>query len=171
MSRVCTVCSHPDRAAIDAALVVGTPYRSIAKQFGASPQAVLRHKQDHVPERLAQAHQAGEVADADNLLRQVRGLQAKAVAILLRAERDGDLRTALAAIREARGCLELLAKLLGELDERPVVNLVVAPEWVMFRTVLIQALAPFPDARAAAAKALLAAERNGNGGNTHAAPH
>ena len=37
-------------------------------------------------------------------------------AILARAERSGDLRTAFSAIREARGNLELLAELLGRLN-------------------------------------------------------
>ena len=62
------------------------------------------------------------------MLRQVRALQSKTLSILLQAEGAGDLRTALAAIREARGNVELLAKLSGELDERPVVNLDLSPE-------------------------------------------
>jgi len=44
------------------------------------------------------------------------------------------LRTALSGIREARGNVELLAKLRGELDERPVVNILVAPQWIALRT-------------------------------------
>ena len=53
------------------------------------------------------------------------------------------------AIREARGNLKLLAKLLGELDERPVVNLNVFPEWLELRAVIVGALEPHPDARGA----------------------
>jgi hypothetical protein len=71
-----------------------------------------------------------EVAQADDLLVQVRDLQAHALDILERAEEVGELRTALAAISQARGNLELLGKLAGELDERPVVNLNVSPEWL-----------------------------------------
>ena len=48
------------------------------------------------------------MAAADDLLGQVRALRSKAMSILLAAERQGDLRTALAGIREARACLELL---------------------------------------------------------------
>jgi hypothetical protein len=43
-------------------------------------------------------------------------LQNRALSILDRADESGDLRTALSAIREARSNLELLAKLLGELQ-------------------------------------------------------
>ena len=93
-------------------------------------------------------------ATADDLLAQVRSLQGRALAILDRAEKAGDLRTALGAIREARGNLELLAKLLGELNDAPQVNILVNPEWVSVRGVLLGALGPYPDARAAVAGAL-----------------
>jgi hypothetical protein len=93
---------------------------------------------------MAQA--AEEVAQADELLAEVRNLQSRAYGILDKAESAGDLRTALGAIREARGNLELLAKLLGELDERPVVNLTIAPEWLELRAIIVQALAPHPAA-------------------------
>jgi hypothetical protein len=33
--------------------------------------------------------------------------------------------------------LELLGKLAGELDERPVVNLNVSPEWLELRAVIV----------------------------------
>ena len=74
------------------------------------------------------------MAQADDLLDQVRHLQAHALDILERAEKAGDLRTALAAISQARGNLELLGKLAGELDERPVVNLNVSPEWLELKS-------------------------------------
>lgn len=122
MARTCTVCSHAERAAIDRALVAGGPYRGIAQQFGASPDAVLRHKAEHIPERLAAAKGAEDVAAADDLLGLVRVLRGHAMDILL-ASKDGELpdyRTALAAIREVRGCIELFVKVreAQELEER-----------------------------------------------------
>jgi hypothetical protein len=121
---------------------------------------VRRHKGNHLPAKLAKAHEAEEVAHADDLLRQVRALQSKTLSILLRAEGAGDLRTALSAVREARSNLELLAKLSGELDERPVVNLNVSPEWLELRTVIVGALEPYSDARGAVLRAI---EGPGNG--------
>ncbi|MCI0865579.1 MAG: hypothetical protein J4N89_03465, partial [Chloroflexi bacterium] len=50
---------------------------------------------------------------------QVRSLQGKALAILTKAEAAGDLRGALGAIRETRGTLDLLAKLLGMMNNKP----------------------------------------------------
>jgi hypothetical protein len=110
MPRRCTVCDHPERHSIDEALVTGAPYRSVAKRFELSESAVYRHKTEHLPAHLSKAREAEEVAQADDLLEQVRNLQAHALNILERAEKAGDLRTALAAISQARGNLELLGQ-------------------------------------------------------------
>ena len=161
MPRSCTICEHPDREAIDRSLVGDSSNLSVSSLFGVSESAVRRHKANHLPAKLVMAQAAEEVAQADDLLQQVRDLQGRAFAILGKAEAAGDLRTALGAIREARGNLELLAKLLGELDERPVVNLDVSPEWLELRTVIVAALEPYSDARGAVLRAL---DRAGNGG-------
>jgi hypothetical protein len=100
------------------------------------------------------AREVEEVAQADDLLDQVRNLQAHALDILERAEKAGDLRTALAAISQARGNLELMGKLAGKLDERPVVNLHVSPEWLELRAVIIGALEPHPAAHRGVLRAL-----------------
>jgi len=154
MPRVCTICTHPEREAINAALVTGEPYRVIAQRYAASPDAVYRHKIDHLPAKLAQAEAAKETALADDLLGQVKALRNKAISILGKAEAAGDLRTALLGIREARACVELLLEVEGELHRQPVVNVLIAPEWLQLRTVILQTLAPFPDARAALARTL-----------------
>ncbi len=158
--RRCTVCDHQERHGIDEALVSGTPYRSVAKRFGLSESAVYRHKSEHLPAHLLKAKEVEEAARADDLLEQVRHLQAHALDILERAEKAGDLRTALAAISQARGNLELLGKLAGELDERPQVNLTVSSEWLELRAVIVGALEPHPAAHRAVLRAL---ESEGNG--------
>ena len=158
MPRRCTVCDHPERHSIDEALVSGAPYRSVAKRFELSESAVYRHKVEHLPAHLLKAREVEEAARADDLLEQVRHLQTHALDILERAEKSGDLRTALAAISQARGNLELLTKLLGELDERPVVNVVLSAEWMAIRASILEALYPFPAAGAAVAESLLELE-------------
>jgi hypothetical protein len=154
MPRRCTVCDYPERHSIDEALVTGAPYRSVAKRFRLSESAVYRHKTEHLPTHLLKAREVEEVAQADDLLEQVRNLQTHALDILGRAEKAGDLRTALAAISQARGNLELLGKLAGELDERPVVNLNFSPEWLELRAVIVGALEPHPAAHRAVLRAL-----------------
>jgi hypothetical protein len=155
MPRSCTVCTHPERAEVDQALVAGVSAAEIAGRYRTiRERAIRRHRSNHLPERLAKAHEAEEVAQADELLKQVRDLQVRALDILDKAEEAGELRTALSAIREARGNLELLAKLLGELDERPVTNVLVSAEWVTVRTAMMEALDRYPEARVAVAERL-----------------
>jgi hypothetical protein len=154
--RPCSVCTHDRRPDIDRALVAGAESApQIAAKYRVSPDAVLRHK-GHIPRRLVTAQDAQDVARADDLLGQVRTLQERALGLLDKAEEAGDYRTALAGIGQARACLELLAKLLGELDQRPVVNLTLSAEWISVRAVLLGALAPYPDARTAVAARLSA---------------
>ena len=158
MPRVCTVCQHVERAAIDEALVRGVAYRVIARQFDLGKDALGRHHAEHLPALLLKGQAAAEMSQADRLLADVRGLRETAYRLLLAAEAAGDLKTALLGVREARGCLELLAKLSGELDERPQLNLVITPEWHRVRAALLAALGPYPEARAAVATRLMALE-------------
>ena len=107
-----------------------------------------------LPASLVAARQAKEIASADDLLANVCKLQRRAQRILRKAESAGDHRTALAAIREVRSTIELLAKLLGELREGTNVNILITPEYQRLRGNVIEALEPYPDARLAVASAL-----------------
>ena len=159
MPRSCTVCVHAKREEIDRALVEGVSAAEISGRYRTvGERAVRRHRSNHLPAKLVIAEKAAQVAEADDLLEQVGDLQRRALAILDKAEEVGELKTALSAIRETRGNLELLAKLLGELDERPVVNLNVSSEWLELRTVIVTALEPHPEAMSAVVGALEGAE-------------
>jgi hypothetical protein len=165
MSRVCTVCQHPAKAAIDQALINRTPLRDVAAQYQLTDSSVARHKASHLPRALTQAQEEHEAARADDLLGEARKVKDITMALLGRAVQAGDLRTALVAVREARGNLELIGKLLGELDDGPAVNIMVSAEWVAVRGTLLAALGAYPDARAAVAQQLLALEAsNGHRG-------
>ncbi len=126
MPRTCTVCLHPKRAEVDAALLAGTPYRVAASRYESSVGALQRHR-EHIAPALAIAKQAERVAAADSILDKVAGLEADARRIGAAAEADGDGRTALAAVRELTRIVELLARLRGELDARGSVTVQVAP--------------------------------------------
>jgi hypothetical protein len=68
---------------------------------------MYRHQQAHLPVTLLKARDAHQVAHADNLLAQLQSLQQKTLEILAMAEEKGDLRSALGALRELRGTVEL----------------------------------------------------------------
>lgn len=153
----CKLCARPDRAEIDKTLVEGlVSNRTLATNCGVSEAAVRRHRKNHIPVLLAKAEEAKEVARADDLLSQVQSLQVRTLSILNTAETQADLRTALAAIREARGNLELLGKLAGQLHDQEVkvAVLVQSPDWVALRAAILLALDPYPDARLAVVGAL-----------------
>lgn len=115
MPRTCTICSHGDKEAINKELVDGVSLRNIAKRFDTSAPSLFRHKQDHLPVALALAKEAGDIAQSDDLLSRLVDLQDKAVNILDKAEKAGDMRTALMAVREVRATMELVGKVTGEL--------------------------------------------------------
>jgi hypothetical protein len=78
--------------------------------------------------------------------------------ILHEARQAGNHDTALRAVDRVLRQIEFQARLLGELDERPQVNVLLAPEWVSIRAGLLTALGPYPEARAAVAQQLLTLE-------------
>jgi hypothetical protein len=160
VARRCTICEHPSREEINRALVGGASNRSAASLYDVSEAAMRRHRTNHLPAALAKAHEAEEIAQADDLLDQVRDIQARTLAIREAAEDARQHRTALSAIREARSNLELLAKLLGELDDRPQINVLVSTEWLELRAVIVGALESHPAALRAVVGAL---EGAGNG--------
>lgn len=154
MGRTCTVCTHAERPAIEQALVTGTAFRTIADRYGVSHQALIRHKTDHLPAAVVAAAGDEETRQALDVLQQLRTINGAALAVLrdARAAKDGEL--ALKAIDRIFRQIELQAKLLGELDERPTINVLVAPEWLALRGRLVVALAAFPEARVAVAEVL-----------------
>ena len=135
-------------------------YRTIADQFGLSKTALIRHKESHIPDALIKAQGAGEVAQGDNLLAQVKALQSEAQSILGEARAAGDLRTALQGIGKARECLELLIKVEGRLQDQQAVTVSVnmdifhSPEWVRVGRMLADVLRDYPDLRATVAAKL-----------------
>jgi len=149
--RSCTICTHPEREAIDEALVGGIAFPALVAEYRVSKDSLSRHKANHLPAKLVMAQAAEEVAQADDLLGQMRDLHARTLAVLEAAETSKQHRTALSAIREARSNLELLAKLLGELDDKPQVNVLISPT---VQTAIIAALESYPEARLAVADAL-----------------
>jgi hypothetical protein len=96
---------------------------------------VSRHR-EHIPEALAKAERAEEAAKADTLLGRVAELVDDAKRLQSKAEKAGDLRTAVSCVRELTRLVELMAKLTGELQPTgTVVNVGVA----------VQAGAPAPE--------------------------
>lgn len=116
MSRPCSICKHEKRQEIDAALVKREKYRTLTARFGPSKASLLRHR-GHLSTAIVKAAERREEKIGDNLLQRIRDLNARTLALLDAAERDGEGRAALAAIREVRENTALEMKLLSELPQ------------------------------------------------------
>ena len=154
MPRSCTICSHPDRGEIDRAVVAGESYRNIAERFGTSTTALHRHSGDHLPAKLVKAQEEEDIRQALDVVKQLKAINGASLNILKEAREQGDPGLALRAVDRIHKQVELQAKLLGELDDRPQVNVTLSPEWLELRTTIITALDPHPQARGAVLRAL-----------------
>jgi hypothetical protein len=129
MPRPCSICTHPNREAIDKALVIErASLRDIARRFGATKDSLSRHR-PHIATALTKAHEAAEVSRADTLLDRVKSLCERSEGLVTSAEevledarkaKDGRtaldaIRTAAVAARELRSNLSLLGELTGEM--------------------------------------------------------
>ena len=119
MARTCTVCAHPDRAAVDSALAAGVSVREIAKRHGLDPSAVFRHGKRHVAKQMAKARAAredGQLADADQLLRELHTTKDRILGImdtwgdLPQGQKLATIPVLFAATREHVRVTELLLK-------------------------------------------------------------
>jgi len=159
MAQVCTVCTHAARRAIDRELVAGRlASRRIASQHHLVETSIRRHAANHLPAAMVAAAEAEDVAHAIDIVQQLKAINGASLAILSEARQQRDPDTALKAIDRIQRQIELQAKLLGELDDRPQVNVLVLPEWLLARDALLDALRPYPDARAAVSARLVRLE-------------
>jgi hypothetical protein len=123
MSRKCSICNHDRRQEIERTLLSGESHRAVAQRFTVPRGAVARHLK-HVSTALTQARKLGEVEDDKSILIQLRELILEVEQVITRADRAGDYRTVLVALREKTRFLELKARLTGELNEKPETKIV-----------------------------------------------
>jgi hypothetical protein len=136
----CKVCASLNRAAVDAALAAGESARSLAIAFGLSPESMKRHARSHA-RSVAPAQPAAAADEIDPLVELAAALKARAL--------GGDPNSA----REYRLILSALAA-RGQAPAPP--DVLHDPEYVRARTIILEALRPFPAARLAVADALRA---------------
>lgn len=154
MAKPCSVCVHAEADKISAQLIEGATLEALSKAYKLSVTALHRHKQQHIPLSLTKAQVAQEIAAADSLMDKITELDRKAENIYQKAIKADNLNAAIGAVRELRGVTELYGKITGELTSQNVTNIIVAPEWVSLRNVILVALDPYPEARRAVIEAV-----------------
>jgi hypothetical protein len=113
-------------------------------EAAATPQVQAAGPTPTAP-NLRGLHTRRDVEHADRLVEEVKGLQARALTALGNAELTEDWKAVAGLIGQARGCLELQAKLLGKLGPQVQVNLLQAPPVVDFAVAaatFLEALCP-----------------------------
>jgi len=170
MARRSTIAEHRERAAIELAIARGVSYRSIAKRYGVSIDAVGRWAQKHMPPQLRAKLVAGPDLDIDldrlretesqSMLMHLVGLRNRLFASLDVAEECGDSAMVARVAHQIHENLALVGRLLGDLGTgtTTINNVLVLPQWVEARMVIVRALEPFPEARLAVSQALRAIE-------------
>jgi len=155
--RPCLTCSNPEVDRVNAAIVAGERLASIAKWSGIGPKPLGRHKRAHLSPALVPVAQVVAIRDLQrSALERVNDLAAELEG---RIRREGItdhayLQTADRLLKS----VELLARLSGEL--RPsgvqvqVLNVSTSQDWLDLRARVLDAVAPWPDARLAIARAL-----------------
>lgn len=163
--RTCTICTHAQRAEIEQAMMSGeSSYRAIASQFAIGRMALQRHASDHIAQEIQQSQAAKEEILALNVTSEMvwANQQARAIYDTSIDSDEPQLRTALSALGEIRKQAELWAELQGDLNRGTTIELTDHPDWVNLREIIFKALEPWPDARIAVARAVMAAGREDN---------
>jgi hypothetical protein len=163
----CTVCSHREHAAIDLGLARGVSVRALAKRYRLGSDSLYRHAKAHLPPQLRASLIAGpsiEGVDLDrlretesqSLLINLIALRNRLFGSLDIAEECGDGNMISRVAGQLHKNMELVGRLLGDLGVGTInnTNILIAPQYVTMRVALVQALAPFADARQAVAAVL-----------------
>lgn len=140
---------------INVELVSRVPYRTLEKRFGVGRNALKRHSEEHIPKLLVEAKQAVDVADADSLLERLEGWAGRIEAAIDAVEGDRDYGQFWKGVSVLRPYLETIGEITKELERRPQVNILIAPQ---VQAVILDALAPHPEARQDVADALASLE-------------
>jgi hypothetical protein len=164
---VSSIEKHPRRGEIEHDIAAGVPSRTIARKYDISKDVVLRWSKK-IPLQLKAKRYVGllkatddleklRVEESDNLLKNLAMQRAR---LLLCQDKAIALEDLLAIARlssQIHTNLELVGKYLGEFARHSVqtnISLLVTPEYLKLRTVLLQALADFPEAKYAVAAVL-----------------
>ena len=162
----CRVCGHRERAAVDLALARGVSVTALSRRYRVSTDSIYRHAKAHLPAQLRAALIAGPTiegidldklreTESQSLLMHLVSLRNRLFASLDTAEEYRDANMVARVTSQIHTNLELMAKLLGDLQTGHVTNnILVTPVYVEMRVALVAALAPYPDARHAVAQVL-----------------
>ncbi|AKT38265.1 hypothetical protein [Chondromyces crocatus] len=168
----CIICRHKRRDAIEAALSGGVDALAIAQRFSVTKNALRKHAAHWLEEGSRpdpQSSDAGlrgpetktavsktDLKNVANVRARCEALVEKVEVLIQRADTDEEIswRERAALIVAAKQVLELLGRLTGEIGPAAEATIVDSPRWKRIEGAIAGALAAYPEAAAAVAKAL-----------------
>jgi len=143
------MCKHPDREELERKIASKELSMTAAAKLANSNKAtVSRHMRNCVASRVRESMKPEPITvEGLNVVNALTTSHEKTLEILTDSLNDGDRRTALLAIQTENKQLELMAKLTGQLNEAPQLNILMNPEFMRLKSVILTTLAPYPDAR------------------------
>jgi hypothetical protein len=166
MGRKSKIEAHPQSEEIIRRLASGEKNPEIVRDFPEIKDDDLDYyRENKLPVKLSKSKDLKALADeieqadvhkGDTYLQLVIGLQKKALDALEQQNAREDPKAWAMVSREARGYVELMGKALDRIREAPPaqITIVNSPQWVELRTVIIQALDQYPEAREAVVHAI-----------------
>lgn len=153
----CPICVHAKRADIEVSIAAGDTWKTIGRHHLVDAAAVRLHAEQCLKGALRRT--GGSEED----LRAVANARARCLSLVEKVEllvkeavedEEASWRDRASLIVAAKGALELLGRFTGEINSNTEVTIVDSPKWKRIEAAIAKALAPFPDAAAAVAKAL-----------------
>lgn len=153
----CTFCNYRDAAILEGKIATKQITQAqAAKIIGCNKSTVSRHMGNCVPKKIAEWMRPEPAKEETlNVVNALITSHAKTVEILEDSLAEGDRKTALMALQTEIRQLELTAKLTGQLNEAPQMNILMHPEFMKLKQIMIKTLEPFPDARLKLSEALI----------------
>ena len=145
MALVCSICKHKKRAQIEAAIAEGESLRTIADRYATSKTTLIRHKENCIKPAIQLVQTAQVIKTGVSSLERLDRAAELVDGLVWQEHQDPDL--LIKALAELRRQVELRAKLTGELDQHPQVNIQQTPDWHEMRAAFLDALADLPEAK------------------------
>jgi hypothetical protein len=173
-SRICQVCKHPERWRVELLKAGGASLDSLAAKFNLHRDAIHRHWLNHVTPEMKASFLAGPLqleelaqkaaAEGLSVLDHLHAIRVVLFSHLTTATEAGDGNLAANVAGRLTHTLETIARISGELGALAtnttfnITNnqtiLTQHPAFMRMQASLLNALAPFPEARAAVVAAL-----------------
>jgi hypothetical protein len=147
----CLACLLPadQQDELNADLLRGVPLYRLSKRWSINRESLRAHKANHVSPALVVLRTERIANGVRKVSDRVEDLCEEVQAIYDAARRSRNIDQALKALGKLLAALELLAKITGELDERPqvTINLMQTKEYIELRAVILEVLQPYPEVR------------------------